>query len=94
MTPYEQIAGAIIQKQMVVLGADIALTRARKVPGLEVGDGGVVSKITGDTGAALEALVGEYQELLGPAALSFARDAARPVIKNNPALTLPRALQE
>lgn len=93
MNPYEEIAEAIIQKQMIVIGGNIALSRARKVPGLEVDEGGKVKKISEKAVEALEELVIQYSELLGPAGISFAKDAALPVIAKNPGLLLPRSLQ-
>lgn len=92
MNPYEEIAQAIIQKQMLVIGGSIALSRARKVNGLEVDEGGNVKKISDNAVPALEELVIQYSELLGPAGISFAKDAALPVIAKNPGLLLPRSL--
>ena len=91
---YEEIAGAIIQKQVLVLGKLIALERARKAQGLTLGDDGVVQEIIGNAIDVLENLIDQYRELLGPAAISFAKDAALATIKKNPSLSLPRALQE
>ena len=93
MTPYETIAESIIQKQILVLGQMIALERAGRVKGLEIDGNGKVKRLLGNTIEILENLIGQYQELLGPAAISFSKDAALPIIKQNPGLALPRALQ-
>lgn len=93
MNPYEEIAQAIIQKQMIVIGGNIALSRARKVPGLEVGEGGKVKKLSEKPVDAIEELIIQYSELLGPAGVSFAKDAALPIVAKNPGLLLPRSLQ-
>lgn len=93
MTPYEEIADAIIQKLSLVLGKDIALARARNSAGLSINYKGRVEKISGDPTTALDGLLGQYQELLGPAAVSFAKIAALPISKKNPGLILPPMLQ-
>ena len=90
---YEEIAGAIIQKQVLVLGKLIALERARKAQGLTLGEDGNVQEIIGNAIDVLENLIDQYRELLGPAAISFAKDAARPTIAKNQGLSMPRALQ-
>ena len=90
MDPYAQIAEAIIQKQVLVL-QDMALARARSVQGLELDAAGHVKAVTGGKDV-IEALIKQYQELLGPAGISFARDAAHPIILKNPSLPLPQAL--
>lgn len=92
MTPYSQIAEAIIQKQILVLGKPIAVERARRVSGLLIDDDGKVRDFPSDGTAALETLVNQYFELLGPAGISFSRDAALPIITENPGIALPRAL--
>lgn len=91
MDPYAEMAEAIIQKQVLVL-AEIALERARKVTGIEVDSAGHVQKVPGGA-QAIEELIKQYQELLGPAGISFARDAALPIAKQHPEITLPQALR-
>ena len=55
----------IIQKQIVILGPEIAVLKARKVPGLEVSDDGTVVKIDGDPKNLLDQLIDEYVALSG-----------------------------
>ncbi len=93
MTPYEEMAEAIVQKFTLVLGSDIASARAHNVVGIVMSAEGRVETLSGDPTNDLESLVVQYQELLGPAALSFAKDATMPIIKKNPGLALPRTLQ-
>ena len=59
----KQILSDLIQKQMLVLGPNIALDTARKVAGLEVGDNGGVVEILGDFTLVLKSLVHEYEAL-------------------------------
>lgn len=95
MTPYEEIAAALIQKYTLVLGKVIAIERACRVSGVEVDEEGNIRKFP-DNGAVetLEQLVIQYVDLLGPAGISFAKDSALPTVKRNPGLQLPRSLSE
>lgn len=93
MTPYEEIAESIVQKHMQVLGKTIALKRARSAGGIGVDENGAIKTLGNDPVATLERLLTQYQELLGPTALSFARDAARPILKKNSQLLIPAALK-
>ena len=91
MEAYAQVAEAIIQKLHLVL-QEMAFEHARKVSGIELDATGHVRSVAGGS-SALESLVKEYQELLGPAAISFAHDAALPLIKQHPELALPQVLR-
>ncbi|MDP3998660.1 MAG: hypothetical protein Q8P89_03525 [bacterium] len=55
----------IIQKQIVILGPDIALMKAKSVPGLEVLEDGTVAKISGDPSETIRKLIDEYVALSG-----------------------------
>lgn len=94
MTPYEQIIEAIIGKQVLVLGQHIALLRARRVHGLLVEDDGGGVKLSGEPLHAIEQLIVEYREILGPAADLFSRDAALPIIEAHPDLLVPLTLKQ
>lgn len=56
---------SLIQKQMLILGPNVALGRARKVAGLTVGDNGAVTGLSGDPQQVMNALVSEYVALTG-----------------------------
>lgn len=92
MTPYEEMADAIIRKQTQVIGKEIALKRAQSVSGLIVDDEGHVKNMKGKEIEVLEQLMIQYIELLGPAAIAFAKDAIEGTIKKTPGLILPRSL--
>jgi len=62
---YKQMLTDLIQKQMVVLGPNIALDKARKVPGLKVADDGLVMEIVGDPQIILKGVANEYMQLSG-----------------------------
>ncbi len=55
----------LIQKQMIVLGPNIALDKARNVPGLLMNDDGSVKEINGDPQMVLKGVANEYMTLSG-----------------------------
>lgn len=62
---YKQMLTDLIQKQMVVLGPNIALDKARKVPGMKIADDGTVMDISGDPQMVLKGVANEYMQLSG-----------------------------
>lgn len=62
---HKQLLTEIIQKQIIILGPQIALMKARNVEGLEVSDDGTVSEIRGDPNAAIQKLIDQYVSLSG-----------------------------
>ena len=62
---YVALMSEIIAKQSIILGPDIAILKARNVPGLVIDDKGKVVKIKGEPAIALQKLINEYVELSG-----------------------------
>lgn len=62
---YKQLINEIIKKQILVLGPDIALVRARQIAGLTVDGRGTVLKITAPEQEVLQQLIDKYIELSG-----------------------------
>lgn len=62
---YKKMLTDLVQKQMVVLGPNIALDKARKVPGLKVSDDGTVMDIAADPQMVLKGVANEYMQLSG-----------------------------
>ena len=62
---YKKMLSDLIQKQMVVLGPNIALDKARKVPGVTLNDDGSVKDIKGDPQMILKGVANEYMQLSG-----------------------------
>ncbi len=62
---YKSIITEIIKKQIVILGPQIAVLKARGVSGLDVTDEGEVTNIEGEPHATLQALIDQYVELSG-----------------------------
>jgi len=62
---YKKMLTDLIQKQMVVLGPNIALDKARKVQGLKINDDGSVLEVAGDPQMVLKGVANEYMTLSG-----------------------------
>jgi hypothetical protein len=62
---YKQMLTDLIQKQMVVLGPNIALDKARKIAGIKVTDDGTVLDMDGDPQMVLKGVANEYMALSG-----------------------------
>jgi hypothetical protein len=62
---YKSMLTEIIQKQVVILGPQIAVLKARNVPGLQVNDSGVVTEVGGSEQVVLQKLIDEYVSLSG-----------------------------
>ena len=64
-TDYKQMLTEIIKKQIVILGPEIAVLKARSVSGLVVENDGRVSEVGENPQATLQKLVDQYVELSG-----------------------------
>lgn len=62
---YKAVMSEIIAKQSIILGPDMAIARAKKVSGIEIGDKGEVLSISGNPADALKHLIDTYVELSG-----------------------------
>lgn len=62
---YKQILTEIIKKQIVILGPQIAVIKARNVLGLKVSDDGTVTDVEGPEQVVLQKLIDEYVALSG-----------------------------
>lgn len=62
---YKNLITEIVHKQMDILGPDIAIRKARNVPGLKLTDAGEVLGLQGDPSEVLRKLVDEYISLSG-----------------------------
>lgn len=62
---YKQILSEIIKKQIVILGPQIAVLKARNVSGLKVTDDGTVIDIQKPEQVVLQKLIDEYVALSG-----------------------------
>ena len=62
---YRKMLTDLIQKQMVVLGPNIALDKARKVAGVKIADDGTVLDMDGNPPMVLKGVANEYMNLSG-----------------------------
>ncbi|MCL5435811.1 MAG: hypothetical protein M1275_01910 [Patescibacteria group bacterium] len=62
---YQELMSEIIQKQIAILGPDIALHKAEQVPGLKLDRSGKVVALSGSEQEVLQALIDRYIELSG-----------------------------
>jgi len=62
---YKRLITEVIQKQVVILGPDIAIMKAKNVNELTIADDGSATEINGDPQTALQHLVDEYVSLSG-----------------------------
>lgn len=62
---YRAVMSEIVKKQIVILGPEIAVLRARKVLELKLSDAGDIVSIKGDPDEVLNKLIDTYVELSG-----------------------------
>ncbi|MFA6551388.1 MAG: hypothetical protein WCV41_02575 [Patescibacteria group bacterium] len=62
---YKALMSEIIAKQIVILGPQIAVIKARSVAGLTINDAGLVEEVKGDPAEALQSLIDVYVSLSG-----------------------------
>jgi hypothetical protein len=62
---YAELISEIIKKQAVILGPEIAIVKARAVPGLMVDNDGKVTGLGDNPKETLQRLVDQYVELSG-----------------------------
>ena len=80
---YKSLLSDIIAKQVVVLGPDVAILKARNVSSLVIDDKGVVSDIIGDGDVAVRELINVYVQLSG----QIVQNTLHSVFEKYPALT-------
>ncbi|MBP9719160.1 MAG: hypothetical protein KBD46_01720 [Candidatus Levybacteria bacterium] len=62
---HQKLLTEVIKKQIVILGPDITLAKARNVAGLTIADDGTVTAMTGDPKLLTQQLVNQFMELSG-----------------------------
>lgn len=77
---YKSVMSEIIAKQSVILGPEMAIIRAKKVSGIEIGDKGEVVGVSGDPADALKRLIDTYVELSG----QIVKNALGPIFTKYP----------
>lgn len=64
-TDHQKLLTEVIKKQIIILGPDITLAKARNVPGLTVADDGTVTQVVGNPQEITQKLVEQFMELSG-----------------------------
>lgn len=62
---YKKLLTEVIKKQIVILGPDITLAKARNVAGLVIADDGTVTDISGSPQEITQQLVNQFVQLSG-----------------------------
>ena len=81
---YAELISEIIKKQSVILGPEIAIVKARSVPGLMVDNDGKVTGVGDNPKETLQNLVDQYVELSG----QIVKNALGSIFAKYPGLTL------
>ena len=81
---FTSLLSEIIKKQVVILGPQIAVLKARNIIGLEVAEDGTVTKIEGDPMVLLQKLIDEYVALSG----EIVKKAMEPLLSKYPDLKI------
>lgn len=79
---YKQILTEIVKKQIVILGPQIAVLKARNVPGLKVSDSGEVEDVSGSEQIVLQKLIDSYVALSG----EIVKNAVNSIFEKYPAI--------
>lgn len=81
---YNSLITDIVHKQMDILGPEIAVRIANKVPGLKITNDGKVSSIQGDEQQVLQNLIDQYIGLSG----QIVKNILEPVFAKYPEIKL------
>lgn len=81
---YKKLLTEIIKKQIIILGPDITLVKARNVSALTVAGDGSVTAISGDPQAALQGLIDEFVSLSG----LIVKKTMEPLLSKYPSLKM------
>ena len=96
-TDYKKVLTEVIKKQMIILGPDITLAKARNVHGLTIANDGTVTDIQGHPQELIQALIDQFVQLSGlivkktmEPLLSVYPDGAAPIINPVQDQTVPQ----
>lgn len=82
---YRLLLTDLIKKQMIMLGPNLVISKARKVEGLTVADDGTVTAINGDAQIVLKKLANQFMELSG----NIARMTLEALLEKYPGIQNP-----
>lgn len=87
---HQKLLTEVIKKQIIILGPDITLAKARNVPGLTVADDGTVTQISGDPKEVTQKLIEQFMELSG----LIVKKTMEPLLANYPGLAAKEMAQQ
>lgn len=92
---YTELLTDVLRSKTKLFG-EVALRRARAIPGLELDDAGKVVRLAGDPLAILEATLDSFERLSGPASSVSVQSAVRRLrlLERFPGLELPPRLRQ
>ncbi|MBI2034410.1 MAG: hypothetical protein HYT11_01625 [Candidatus Levybacteria bacterium] len=79
---FKKLFTDVIKKQIIVLGPDITLAKARNVKGLIITDDGTVTDIKGDPKELIQDLIDQFVQLSG----LIVKKTMEPLLANYPGL--------
>ncbi len=79
---YQKLLTELIKKQIIILGPDITLAKARNVPGLTIADDGSVTEMKGNPQEMIQMLIEQFVELSG----MIVKKTMEPLLSNYPGL--------
>lgn len=98
---YKQLLTDVIKKQIVILGPDITLSKARNVKGLTVANDGTVTNVEGSAQEVTQALIDQFVQLSGlivkktmEPLLSLSQPTSQAPTASQPQMTQPIATTE
>ncbi len=71
MVTYKDIAQKIVDREMEVIGQQLAMRTAREVEGIEINDEGDIQELEGEGKKLIDELVKGYEEKTGKVAVSI-----------------------
>ncbi len=83
-TEYQNLLTELIKKQVVILGPDIAVMKARNISGLTVADDGTVTQMNGNPTDLINQLIEQYVSLSG----LIVKKAMEPLLAKYPSLVI------
>ena len=89
-TDYKNLTAEVIKKQMIILGPNITLVKARNVKGLKIDDNGVVTEMSGPPQELIQELISQFVQLSGlivqktlePLLANYPKPDSQAILKN------------
>lgn len=81
---YQELLTQIIQKQIVILGPDIAISQAKSVDGITVSDDGTVTEVGANGQEITQKLIDAYVSLSG----LIVKKAMEPLLSKYPSVKI------